>query len=231
MPAITVQNLGAVMPGIDVFEALADRYDSWFERNRIIAEAEARLVSSMVDKRPILEIGAGTGFFASRVSAEAGIDPSISMLSRAARRMRYSLLVRGVGERLPFRDSVFSTVLVVVTLCFVEDPRKVLLESRRVLTGDGDLVACIVPRDTPWGIFYEELGRTGHPFYSRARFLSLGELRRLILGAGFEITEERGVLGFAPHEEPRLEKPSGEVRGKGFVCVKAVKRREAARRA
>ena len=211
------------MSSIEVFERLSDRYDSWFERNRLIAEAEARLVSSMVEKRPILEVGVGTGFFASRIGAEAGVDPSMGMLGRALSRMPRSLLVRGVGERLPFRDSAFSTVLIVVTLCFVEDPRKVLLESRRVLSGGGDLVACIVPRDSPWGRFYESLGSRGHPFYSRARFLSLGELRSLIAGAGFEVVEERAVLGFSPWEEPRLEEPSRDVRGKGFVCVKAVK--------
>ena len=188
------------------------------------AENEVKLVKLMVSRapRPILEVGVGTGYFAGKVGAEAGLDPSMKMLEIA--RMRgVGLLVRGVGESMPFRDEVIGTVLIVVTLCFVDDPARVLEESFRVLRMGGVLVSCIVPRDSPWGEHYTRLGFEGHPFYSKARFLTLGEHEELIRASGFEIVESMGTLSYSPFEEPRLEEPSNEVRGKGFVCVKAIK--------
>jgi ubiquinone/menaquinone biosynthesis C-methylase UbiE len=190
----------------------------------VTAENEVKLVKLMVSRapRPILEVGVGTGYFAGKVGAEAGLDPSMKMLEIA--RMRgVGLLVRGVGESMPFRNEVIGTVLIVVTLCFVDDPARVLEESFRVLRMGGVLVSCIVPRDSPWGEHYTRLGFEGHPFYSKARFLTLGEHEELIRASGFEIVESMGTLSYSPFEEPRLEEPSSEVRGKGFVCVKAIK--------
>jgi ubiquinone/menaquinone biosynthesis C-methylase UbiE len=190
----------------------------------VTAENEVKLVKLMVNRapRPMLEVGVGTGYFAGKVGVEAGLDPSMKMLETA--RMRgVGLLVRGVGESMPFRDEVIGTVLIAVTLRFVDDPARVLEESFRVLRVGGVLVSCIVPRDSPWGEHYAILGFEGHPFYSKARFLTLGEHEELIRSSGFEIVEPMGTLSYSPFEEPRLEEPSNEVRDKGFVCVKAIK--------
>ena len=211
------------MSTASIFDNYSGRYDSWFDRNRVIAEAEARLVEMMVDKRPILEVGVGTGFFASRVRAEAGLDPSLGMLSIARRRLRGSLLVLGVGEKLPFRSSIFGAVVVVVTLCFVDDPEALLREAWRVLRPGGELVSCIVPLDSSWGRFYVEKGKKGHPLYSKARFLSRSSHVNLIESAGFSVVRELGVLSFKPWDEPRLEDPAPWNGDMGFVCAKALK--------
>ena len=207
-----------------VFDELWARYDSWFERNRIIAFNEARLIKSLVseDKRPLVEIGVGTGFFSESVRAEAGIDPSFKMLLRARER-GISLLVRAVGERLPFKDRVFGTVIIVVTLCFVDEPLRVLREAYRVLYRGGELISCIIPRESPWGMVYRRKAEEGNPFYSLARFYSREEARSLIRKAGFAIVEERGVLSFKPGEEPRIEDPSPWNGSQGFLCIKALK--------
>ncbi len=208
-----------------LFDALGERYDRWYERHKLLAVLEATLVSRMVSKgsRPLVEVGVGTGFFASRVGAEAGIDPSMSMLGIARERMPSSLLVAGRGERLPLRSSSFGTVLIVVTLCFVDDPGEVLRESWRILKPRGSLVSCIVPGDSSWGRWYRKLGKEGHPFYSHARFLDRGEHLSLIEDAGFRVVEELGVLSFPPWGEPRLEEPRPWNGDLGFICVRALK--------
>ncbi|MGQ9496117.1 MAG: class I SAM-dependent methyltransferase [Thermoanaerobaculaceae bacterium] len=207
-----------------LFDELYDRYDKWFESNTITAENEARLVKVMAEgaPRPIVEVGVGTGYFASKIGAEAGLDPSPRMMSIA--RMRgVELLVEGVGERMPFRDSSFGTVLIVVTLCFVDDPVQTLRESHRVLRSGGNIIACVIPRDSSWGKYYVELGAGGHPFYSKARFYKLEELLDMLEHVGFKIVDIMGTLGYTPEEEPRVEEPSRDTRDKSFVCVKAVK--------
>jgi ubiquinone/menaquinone biosynthesis C-methylase UbiE len=208
-----------------LFDRLRDRYDEWYERNRVIAENEARLVSRMMEPvgRPVVEVGVGTGFFAARLGVEAGLDPSMGMLERALKRLRGSLLVAGRGERMPFRSGYFSGVLIVVTLCFVDSPAEVLGESLRILRLGGRIVSCIVPADSSWGRHYARLASEGHPFYSAARFLSRLEHLRLLEAAGFAVEEELGVLSFKPWEAPVEEEPMPWDGDLGFICVRARK--------
>jgi SAM-dependent methyltransferase len=42
-------------------------------------------------------------------------------------------VTQAVGEQLPFRNKAFSGVVLVVTLCFVDDPLRVLREAHRLL--------------------------------------------------------------------------------------------------
>ncbi len=205
-----------------MFDKLWELYDEWYYRHKTIAENEVRLVKSMVTKHPVLEVGVGTGFFAQHVGAEIGVDPSINMLGKALK--RGIEVAQGVGEKLPFRDRSFMTVLLIVTLCFVDDPYLVLAESTRVAKRGGDVVACIVPRDSSWGRKYVEEAKRGHVFYSRARFYTVAEVYDMMEKAGLKIVEARGVLGFKPWERPYPEEPSNDIVDKGFVCIRGVKK-------
>ena len=207
-----------------LFDEYYERYDSWFERNTVTAENEVRLVETVMEgaPKPIVEVGVGTGYFASKVNVDVGLDPSIKMLE-VARMRGLELLVGGVGELAPFRDGSFGTVLIVVTLCFVDDPVSVLRESHRILRDNGVLVTCIIPRDSAWGAHYVELGLKGHIFYSKARFYTLNELKKMLETTGFRVVDVMGTLSYTPHDKPRVEEPSREVKGRSFICVKSIK--------
>ncbi len=69
--------------------------------------------------------------------------------ARRARRPEGVHVVRGAGEGLPFRDAAFGTVLVVVTLCFADDPAALLREARRVLRPGGGVVLGDAPAPDP----------------------------------------------------------------------------------
>ena len=209
------------MGKLKVFNELWREYDLWYEKNPIKTLNELKLVKSMVSKKPCLEVGVGTGFFASNVSCGFGVDPSIGMLRKA--RERGVDVVQGVGEFLPFRESCFNTVLIVVTVCFMKDPLKGLVEAHRVLRMGGEVIACIVPKDSSWGKLYEEEKRRGHPFYKYATFYTIKEITYMMRKAGFEVKELKGVLGFKPDEEPFEEEPSSNILGKGFICIKGSK--------
>ncbi len=59
--------------------------------------------------------------------------------------------VHAYGEKLPFEDETFGCVLIIATLCFAEDPLKVLKEAKRVQKPDGSIILGVIPKDSPWG--------------------------------------------------------------------------------
>ena len=203
-----------------VFDRYAERYDAWYARNRLIAESEARAVEALGLKGFGLEIGVGSGWFASRIGVDVGVDPAIEMLRLAKK--RGIDVVQGVGELLSFRSNVFDYVLVVVTLCFADNPLALLREAWRVVRREGRIGVCIVPLDTPWGVFYEEKKREGHVFYSVARFYTLSEVIEMLENTGFTVEGYVGVLSYSPFEKPRLEEPRWGLKA-GFTCIRAVK--------
>jgi SAM-dependent methyltransferase len=95
----------------------------------------------------VLEIGVGTGrsFPHYPVLDELiGVEPSEPMRRRAQQRAvelgRDVKLLDAPGERLPFENDTFDTVVSFAVLCSVDDPRRVLAEIHRVLRPGGRFV-------------------------------------------------------------------------------------------
>ena len=189
-----------LMSGFRIFDLKARDYDRWYDRHRITYLNELKLVRSFGCARA-LEIGVGTGRFAADTGVVVGVDPSLSMLRMASSRVQ---VIRALGERLPFRDGCFDCAYLIVTLCFVADPRRVLGEASRVADR---VIACIVPGNSSWGRHYEKLKLRGHPIYSAARFYRVEELVELASGLGLRLTRIYGTLTYAPSELERPEEP------------------------
>jgi ubiquinone/menaquinone biosynthesis C-methylase UbiE len=205
-----------------IFDILTDKYDAWYdsEEGRPLYESELKCLRPMVESspQPILEIGVGTGRFAMHFPDVTGIDPSLNSLKMAEKRGVKT--VHGYGESLPFGDETFGCVLIIVTLCFVEKPLEVLREAKRVLRKDGSIIIGLVPKDSPWGIFYEEKKRAGHPFYSNASFYTLKDVEDMLQVARLKISRIRSTLLQRPDEPGRVEEPEeGYIEGAGFLCI------------
>ncbi|WP_291767628.1 class I SAM-dependent methyltransferase [Caldivirga sp. UBA161] len=207
---------------IDIFNSRADEYDSWYIKHPLLAKSEEDTIKSLGLSGIGLDVGAGSGFFTRLVNAIA-LEPSLAMIKLA--KGRSWAVISGVGELMPIRDSSMDYVLIVVTLCFAMNPEGILKESVRVLKSNGRLVACIVPLESPWGALYSELGSRGHPYYSRARFLTVKWITEALTGLGVKVTGyvatfSRGVGEYyeAPSNVDQIN--AGRY---GFVCINAVK--------
>ena len=179
---------GAVVdvPVIEPFEENCAEYDRWFDENRFIylSELEALRHFIRVGERGEkgVEIGVGTGRFAAPLGIGVGIDPSWRM-GEVARERGISFL-GGVAESLPFRGEEFDFVLMMVTICFVDDVKRAFDEVYRVLKVNGSLIVGFIDK-------YSFLGRTyihkkeKSKFYRYARFYSVDEVMAGLRYTGF----------------------------------------------
>jgi ubiquinone/menaquinone biosynthesis C-methylase UbiE len=206
---------------VEIFNKYANRYDLWYERNRITAENEARLIKKISSgaRTPCIDVGGGAGYFA-QILGCINIDPSHEMLA-ISKIKRGVESVQGYGEYLPIRSESIWFALIVVTICFVESPKSLLVEVSRALKRGGNMVLCIIPRDSPWGEHYAH--KKDSPFYSVARFLTRKETIDLIYRVGLEIETIMGTLSYPPWLEPYLEDPQPDRGEYGFICIRSYK--------
>lgn len=209
-----------------VFDLFVDDYDRWFDTSegRVLFETEIEAVRLLMRdiERPLLEVGVGTGRFASELGIEFGVDPSVKMLKIAEKRGIKTELAS--GESLPFKDSTFGGVFILFTLCFVESPETVINEARRVLRSGGRLIIGIISRESPWGQIYLYKKGKGHPIYKHAHFYTPSEMTEMIEKAGMTVEGYSSTLCQSTSERLYRERAHNELmKEAGFVCILARK--------
>lgn len=210
------------------FESYATQYDAWYdsERGKILYENEKRCLKNLIKdcNGKVLEVGVGTGRFAVLAQDVFGVDIAESPLRIA--KSRGIRVIKAKAEELPFRENTFSCVMLIVTICFVDNPCSVLEEARRILKEDGKIIIGAVFLDSPWGKFYEQKKKEGHIFYKLANFYSFEDFKKIVNSAGLRIKKVLGTLKNSPFEEPFPEEPEAiadEVSSYGFVCLELTK--------
>ena len=204
-----------------VFERYAERYDAWFDSHRFAYESELAALRKVwpVASRT-MEVGAGTGRFMLPLNISVGVEPA--KRAAAIARRRGALVICAFAESLPFRSSVFDAVLMVTTICFLDDPSGAVAEARRVLVPEGRLVLAFVDAGSSVGRDYLT-ARSDSVFYRVARFYSADDVVRLLATSGF--SPERFVQTI--FRDPEKLSRADDVReghGEGaFVVVKARK--------
>ena len=158
------------------------------------------------------------------LNVEYGIDTSIAVLRFAKKRGIKA--VRGDGQKLPFADESFGAVFIIVTLCFVDDPLKVLEEAVRVSRRKGAIILGLILKGSPWAAFYEKKGDKGNVFYKIARFYSFEEVGSMLASVGLKIEETRSTMFQRPTVNPLVFEFSRKdvFREAGFVAIKVRKR-------
>jgi SAM-dependent methyltransferase len=95
-------------------------------------------------------------------------------------------------------------VLAVTVLCLGANPETVVREASRVLRPGGRLVVGELGRWSSWAAIRNVRGFFGSAAWCGARFFSLGELRRLLVGGGFVDVQTAGAVFYPPVSSPLL---------------------------
>ncbi len=135
-----------------------------------------------VSPQRVLEVGCGTGvfleWFRSQGHMVAGVEPSGECLELARHRLGHKArLSLGFAENLPYEDNEFDTVALITTLEFVDEPHLALKEAFRVARRN--VLLGTLNRFSIGGLNYRLERIWKDSIYSRARFFSVFQLRRM----------------------------------------------------
>ena len=171
------------MPKIEPFETYVVQYEEWFEKNRLAYESELEAVRWLTPKRGTgVEIGVGTGRFAAPLGIKVGIEPAKAMQEVAQK--RGIDVIGGIAEAIPFEDGLFDFILMVTTICFVDDLDASFREAYRVIKPGGHLINGFVDRNSLVGKIYQQMKHKNR-FYKSATFYSTDEVVSCMKRAGF----------------------------------------------
>ncbi len=212
------------MSGKDAFDKNVQQYEQWFMDHPFAYVSELHAVRELLPiKGDGIEIGIGTGRFAAPLGIAKGIEPSSAMA--AIGRRKGLEITTGVAENLPLQDRVFDFVLMVTTVCFLDDRDRAFQEVHRVLKPGGAFVVGFIDRESPLGQQYVKRKATS-VFYKDAVFYSVPEIVSHMEQAGFGRFEYRQTL-FTPLDRMESPDPVNEGHGRGsFVVVRGIKSSE-----
>jgi len=211
------------MQNTNPFETHYEEYDAWFDRNTNVYESELLAVREVLPPPgDWVEIGVGSGRFASRLAIPTGVEPAegIAILARG----RGIDVLKGKAEYLPLEDESVDAAFLITTLCFVDDVDRTFHEVARVLRAGGYAVVAFIPKDSRFGERYRA-DASEDRFFRRATLYAKQRVFDAIEAAGLEIERVVQTLtGFPEQANDRIEPPAeGHERG-SFIVVRAIKR-------
>ena len=207
------------MTKIEPFEKYSKEYDEWFIRNQDIYLAELNAIKSLISSNKFgVEIGVGSGRFALPLGIKVGVDPSRKMAEIS--RKRGIQIYEAVAEQLPFNDKIFDFILMVTTICFVDDLVKSFKEAYRVLKTDGFIIVGFVDKESELGKQYQ-LKKGESKFYRNATFYTVKETITLLRETNFtDVVIKQTVFPGQTDKIGLIEDGYGVG---SFVIIKAIK--------
>ena len=207
------------MVRIESFEKYSKEYDEWFIKNQDIYLAELNAIKRLVPSGKFgVEIGVGSGRFALPLGIKVGVDPSKKMAEIS--RKRGIQVYEAVAEQLPFNDKTFDFILMVTTICFVDDLVKSFKEAYRVLKTDGFIIVGFVDKESELGKQYQ-LKKEESKFYRNATFYTVKETITLLRETNFtDVVIKQTIF---PGQTDKIGLVEDGYGVGSFVIIKAIK--------
>jgi ubiquinone/menaquinone biosynthesis C-methylase UbiE len=193
---------------MDIFYNKAVRYEEWFEHNSMLLDAELEAIRQLLpDFQKGVEIGVGTGIFASQLNISQGVEPSEEMGAMATK--RGIKVISAKAEKLPINDGEFQLALMVTVDCFLDDIPQAFAEVRRILVNGGSFIIAFLDHSTTLGAVYQEK-KEQNEFYRDATFHSSTEIIEMLEQGGFKITRMRQTIFSLDNKPQEIKEGIGE---------------------
>ena len=175
------------MARTEPFDKYLNEYEEWFIEHRFVYESELEAVRHFIPKnKKGIEIGIGTGRFALPFGITEGVEPSASMRKFAVQ--KGLTVYEGTAEEIPLPNESYDFVLMVTTICFVDDIGKAFKEVKRILKLGGNFIIGLVDKKSNLGKVYEKM-KEQNKFYRIATFYSVDEVKDYLGSNGFKDIE------------------------------------------
>ncbi len=200
------------------FDREVEEYEEWFKTNDQLLKSEVEAIRQLLpngDKR--IEIGVGTGIFASKLGINYGVEPSTAMAEKALSRGIHVL--KGTAENLPLEDASFDLALMVTVDCFLEDVPKAFQECYRILQKTGVFIIAFLDKATPLGEQYEK-NKHLHKSYRHANFHTAEEIIEMLSEAGFTVRQKKQTIFSLDNQHQEVEDGLGQG---VFAVIRATK--------
>jgi SAM-dependent methyltransferase len=209
------------MARIRPFDVYSRRYEDWFIRNEFAYKSEIQAIRQLLPQhKKGIEIGVGSGRFAAPFGIKLGVEPSRMM--RKIAQKRGIEVIDAVAENLPLENSLFHFVLMVTTICFLDNIEIAFREVYRVLKSHGHFIVGFVDKNSRLGKMYQR-HKNMSVFYEIATFYSVDEVVAHLSKTGFKDFVFTQTI-FHDLADIKAIEPVKEDYGQGaFVVVKAIK--------
>ena len=209
------------MARIGPFEKYSKKYEDWFEKNKFVYESEIQAIKELFPKvKKSIEIGVGSGKFAIPLGIKTGVDPSPRM--RKIAEQKGIKVINAVAEELPFENFQFEVVLMVTTICFVDNLNLAFREAYRILKLGGYLIIGFVDKDSSLGKLYQQY-KEKSLFYNIATFYSVKEVVYNLSKVGFKEFDFRQTIFHGLNEIKDVESVKKDYGEGSFVVIRARK--------
>jgi arsenite methyltransferase len=154
----------------------------------LLTDRTVELCNFKPDDR-ILDVGCGMGVTVNRLKNlygfnVYGVDPSIKLMNLGMQKYGSIQIQQGCGEELPFKNSFFKGVLAECTMTLMDDYKKTINESHRVLEHGGYFTVSDVYARYPE--YLEDVKKYDIKSCMRGLF-NIEELKEALISSGFEI--------------------------------------------
>jgi ubiquinone/menaquinone biosynthesis C-methylase UbiE len=193
----------------EIFDDLANRYDSWFETplGKKIFESERSCIEKLIKKvedKFAVDLGIGTGLFTKILREKGyrviGIDISDEML-KIAKNRGFEVIKHDLNNPLPFNDESFDFVFSMTSIEFLKNPENLVEEVYRILKKDGEFLLITLNSLSLWAFVRRVKGLFIKNYvFKKGRFYSTYKLRKFF-NDKWEI-EKFGTCTFIPPWNP-----------------------------
>lgn len=204
------------------FETHYCEYDAWFDSYDKTYQSELLAVQELLPEGgDWIEIGVGSGRFASKLGIKTGVEPAEGIATLALK--RGITVLKGRAEELPLDGESVDAAFLITTLCFVDELDRTFTEAFRVVRPGGAVIVAFIPQDSRFGELYGRIAGKDR-FYRLATFYTKEDVFAAMRRAGFLIDRTVQTLTGSPERANDVVEAPTEGHDKGsFIVVRANK--------